>query len=64
MSEQLDGKAWLTGDDFTVADAYLFTVLRWCKFVDIDLAPWPIITSYLERVAQRPAVVAALKEEG
>ena len=64
VSEQLDGKAWLTGDDFTVADAYLFTVLRWCKFVDIDLAPWPIITSYLERVAQRPAVVAALKEEG
>jgi glutathione S-transferase len=64
VSDQLDGKTWLTGDNFSVADAYLFTVLSWCKGVDIDLASWPIITAYLKRVGERPAVVAALKQEG
>ena len=64
VSSQLDGKTWLMGDDFSVADAYLFTVLNWCKQVEIDLAPWPIITAYLARVMARPTVVAALKQEG
>ncbi len=52
------------GDDFTVADAYLFTVLGWGKYVGVDLAPWPTLTAYLGRVAARPAVQAALKAEG
>ncbi len=64
VSTRLDGKTWLMGEDFSVADAYLFTVLRWGKYVGIDLDPWPMLTTYLGRVAARPAVAAALKTEG
>ena len=64
LSKQLEGKAFLTGDGFTVADGYLFTVLGWTKHVGIDLAKWPVLTAYVGRVAQRPAVQAALKAEG
>ena len=64
LDKQLEGKAFLTGDGFTVADGYLFTVLGWTKYVGIDLAKWPPLTAYVERVAQRPAVQAALKAEG
>lgn len=64
VSLRLDGMRWLMGDDFSVADAYLFTVLGWCKHVGFDLTPWPVLTDYLERVAARPAVQAALKSEG
>jgi glutathione S-transferase len=52
------------GDKFTVADAYLFTVLRWSPRVGIDLNKWPNITAYLDRVAARPKVLEALKAEG
>jgi glutathione S-transferase len=51
-------------DDFSVADAYLFTVLGWGKWVDIDVTTRPTIVSYLARVAARPGVQRALKEEG
>ena len=64
LSKQLEGKAFLTGDGFTVADGYLFTILGWTKYVGIDLARWPVLTAYVERVAQRPGVQAALKAEG
>lgn len=60
----LDGKTYLMGDTFTVADAYLFTVLGWVKWLKVDLSPWPKVTDYLGRVAARPAVQAALKAEG
>ena len=52
------------GDDFTVADAYLFTVANWSKHTGIDLARWPKLQAYLARVAARPEVQTALKEEG
>lgn len=64
VSAQLDGKRWLMGDDFTVADAYLFTVLGWGKYVGIDLAPWPALVAHHGRVAARPAVQAVLQAEG
>jgi glutathione S-transferase len=63
LAPRLTG-TYLTGDDFTVADAYLFTVLGWSKYVNFDLSPWPAFGSYLGRVAARPAVQQALKEEG
>ncbi|NTV95670.1 MAG: glutathione transferase GstA, partial [Thiobacillus sp.] len=44
--------------------AYLFTVLRWHTFVAIDLAPWPVLSDYLARVAARPPVRQAMTEEG
>jgi len=59
----LANRDYLMGD-FTVADAYLFTVLRWAPRLNVDLTPWPAITAYMERIAARPAVVAAMKEEG
>jgi glutathione S-transferase len=64
VEQQLEGKAWLMGDTFTVADAYLFTVAGWCKHLGIDLAPYKQLSSYLARVAARPAVMAAMKAEG
>lgn len=64
VEKKLQGKNWLMGEDFTVADAYLFTVLGWSKHVGVDLSPWPQMIAYLDRVASRPAVQAALKAEG
>ena len=60
----LESQDWVMGDTFSVADAYLFTVLSWSPMIDFDLSPWPSLTRYQERVAARPAVQAAMKEEG
>lgn len=62
--QQLTGKSYLMGEDFSVADAYLFTVLGWAKFIKLDLAQWPNVAAYMNRIAARPAVQAALKAEG
>jgi glutathione S-transferase len=64
LSRSLQGKDYLMASGFTVADAYLFTILRWTKRFAIDLGKWPVLTAYVERVAARPAVQAALKAEG
>jgi glutathione S-transferase len=60
---QLGSKPYLM-DSFTVADGYLFTVLSWSKWVDIDLGKWPVLAEYVARVGARPKVVEALKAEG
>jgi glutathione S-transferase len=64
LSGFLGNKTYLMGNTFTVADAYLFTVLRWSGHVGVDLAPWPVLTAYQSRVAQRPKVEQALRDEG
>jgi glutathione S-transferase len=64
IDKQLASKKYLMGDTFTVADAYLFTVLRWSPRVGIDLSKWPNIEAYLDRVAARPKVKEAMKAEG
>jgi glutathione S-transferase len=64
LSKDLGGKTYLMGDTFTVADAYLFTVLRWTKYVGIDLGKWPALAAYLARVGERPKVHEALEAEG
>lgn len=64
VNAQLEGKTWLTEDDFTVADGYLFVVTNWAKPMSIDLAPYPHLVAWRERVAARPAVQAAMKAEG
>lgn len=61
---QLAGKNWLVGEHFTVADAYLFTVAGWGKYVGVDIAPLANLTAFMGRVATRPAVQEALKAEG
>ena len=58
------GKKFLMGETFTVADAYLFTVLRWSGLVHVDLAQWPVLTAYVARVGERPKVKEALHAEG
>lgn len=54
---------YLQGAEFTVADAYLFTVLGWPKYFGIALTQWPVIASYVERIAKRPSVKEALGAE-
>jgi glutathione S-transferase len=63
LAERLKGKQYLMGENFTVADAYLFTVLNWSPKLKIDLAPWPIIQTYMTRVASRPCVTETLRAE-
>lgn len=54
---------YLTGDRFTVADAYLFTVLGWMEGFGIDLSRWPLMDAYRRRIELRPSVAAALERE-
>lgn len=61
---QLAGKSYLLGEQFSVADAYLYTVSRWAGFVGLDLSGMANILAFQQRMAQRPAVQAALKIEG
>ena len=61
---RLAGKQYLMGEHFTVADAYAFTITNWTRIQKIDLAPWPNIVAYMERVRARPKVVEAMKAEG
>lgn len=63
VASQLEGKTYLTGDAFTIADAYLSTVVGWSKFVGIDLSRWPALTKYLELVGERASVKAARAAE-
>ena len=64
VNEQLEGKSFLLGDSFTVADAYLFTVTNWCKHVGLDVSAFAQLGAFMGRVAARPAVQSALKAEG
>ena len=64
LAGQLDGRDYLMGSQFTVADAYLYTILRWSPFVGIELAKWPVVAAYKARVEARPHVREALLAEG
>jgi glutathione S-transferase len=64
LAKQLEGKPYLMGDKFSVADAYLFTILNWAPMVKFDLGRWPALTEYHKRVAARPKVQETLKAEG
>jgi len=63
VAKHLDGKQYLMGDVFTAADAYLFTILRWSKGVNVDLGKWPTLPPYIDRISARPAVAAAMEAE-
>lgn len=60
---QLAGKQYLLGDDFSVADAYLFTVTRWSKAVGVEIGDLAHLAAFMDRMKARPAVLEALKVE-
>ncbi|MES2937084.1 MAG: glutathione transferase GstA [Pseudomonadota bacterium] len=64
LDRHLAGRSFLIGEDFTVADAYAFAIVRWAPMLGIPLPPYPQLAAYLERAAARPAVHAALLAEG
>ena len=64
LDKQLAGKDYLTGKQFTVADAYLFVMLNWTKPTQIDLAKWPNLVAFQKRVGARPKVKQAMQAEG
>lgn len=64
VAMMLEGRDYLGGAGFTVADAYLFTVASWAGFVKFDLSAWPVLQAYQARIAARPAVQQAMRDEG
>ncbi len=64
LDRHLATRQFLLGDKFTVADAYCFTVVRWSQYQNIDLAPYPNLKAYIDRIAARPKVAEAMKAEG
>jgi len=63
VDSQLAGKEFLMGTDFTVADAYLFTVSGWSKFVGVDISGLQNLAGFLQRVGARPSVQKAIADE-
>lgn len=64
VQRALGSKSFLMGEQFTVADCYLFTVLSWAPFVKLDLGKWPELKRYVDRIHTRPHVIEALAAEG
>ncbi|HAU4331524.1 glutathione transferase GstA [Citrobacter freundii] len=64
VNESLKDNPWICGQRFSIADAYLFTVLRWAYAVKLNMEGFSHIEAYMARMAERPAVTAALKAEG
>lgn len=64
LDGELANRSYLTGERFTAADAYLFTVVNWVNIHKIDLSPYPNLKAFMDRVAARPAVRQALQAEG
>lgn len=63
LGKRLEHQSFLEGDHFTVADAYFYTLLSWARWTKVDLSDMPAITAYQAKIAERPAVVAALAAE-
>jgi len=64
IDSQLEGKSYLMGSDFSVADAYLFTVTNWTQYVGVDISTLKNLGAFMKRMAERPAVQEAMKAEG
>jgi glutathione S-transferase len=62
LARHLEGRDYLL-DRFTVADAYLMTMLNWAQVIGIDLAKWPALAAYFRRLLKRPSVAKAMVEE-
>lgn len=60
----LDGRRFLLGDSFSVADAYLFVVISWTQSKNINLEKWPLLADFAARVVARDSVKQAMRDEG
>lgn len=63
VADHLQKNSFLMGSQFSVADAYLYTVVSWTQYLKFDMSRWPKILDYMERVKARPSVQAAQKAE-
>jgi len=63
VEAELEGRSFLLGERFSVADIYLFVVLRWTRTMRIDISEFTRLGAYLARIAERPAVAAAIAYE-
>lgn len=64
LNSHLQNNKFITGNQFTVADCYLFTLLSWCDFHKMDITKYNAIGDYRKRISDRPSVMKTLKEEG
>ncbi|TFW10237.1 glutathione transferase GstA [Oxalobacteraceae bacterium OM1] len=64
LEQSLAGRTYAMGEQVTVVDPYLYTILRWMRIHKLDLAKWPNIAAYMERMGNRAKVQETLKEEG
>lgn len=64
VENELKKRPYLLGEKFSIADAYLFVTTTWSRPINLDLSPWPHLKAYSEKIAQRPAVIKAMTEEG
>lgn len=64
LAKALGNKPFLMGDKFSIADAYLYTVLSWTGFLKVDMGTWPTLKDYMARINARPAVKEAMRAEG
>jgi glutathione S-transferase len=64
LEGELKSRPYLLSSGFSVADAYLFTLLNWAGFTKVDLSPYPALMKYAERIQARPKVQEALRAEG
>ncbi len=64
IENRLGDRPYIEGAQFTVADAYLFTILSWSRPLKIDLTPWPGLSAYVARIGSRPKVIETLQAEG
>lgn len=64
LTETMGDNEFVFGTHFSIADAYLFTILNWTNIVKFDLSPWPGLQTFCQVVAKRPAIQKTLKLEG
>lgn len=64
LIQAIGSRPYLMGERFSVADAYMFTVLGWANMFKLDMDKWPTLKDYMGRIATRPAVKEAMRAEG
>ena len=64
VAKPLAAQSYLTGETFTIADAYLFVILNWAGMLKVDLSPWPALPAFLARVAAAPMCMPHLLPKG